>query len=120
MTAMVVRGKAIITCVIVTISLWLTTIHLKSQHLNLNILQIDFKIKAWERLRIPEELKQEVIDLVGLGEITCSQDLYDRYPDTDFVWEFICGSETQLSREENDGNATIEFIHEIEMILCEQ
>ena len=75
-------------------------------------MEVDFKIKAWERILIPEEIEDEVRELIEKKAIQNSQQLYDLYPHYELQWEFLSGTEEQMTEEENNGDPVIEIVNE--------
>jgi hypothetical protein len=75
-------------------------------------MQIDFKITAWERITIPQELEQEVIKAIQNEEITNADDLIEMFGDDCFYEGILTDVNQQMSIEENDHNATIEIIND--------
>jgi len=71
---------------------------------------IDFKISTWERVRIDDSIKEEVLTKLRSGEISSSSDLYRFYTDDKFSFDpdIIYETSEQLSPEENNGMSTIE------------
>jgi hypothetical protein len=75
-------------------------------------MQIDFKITAWERITIPQELEKEVIKAIQNEEITNADDLIEMFGDDCFHEGILTDVNQQMSIEENDHNATIEVIND--------
>ena len=71
---------------------------------------VDFKITTWERVSVPQEMVQEVINAIESGEIRNSTDLLDLFEEVTFEGILEETSE-QMLIEENDGQATIEVIN---------
>jgi hypothetical protein len=73
-------------------------------------MNVDFLVKTWERIEVSETIQDEVLGKIKSGEITCSNDICDNYPDTE--WEFKSESlieyTEQVSLEDNGGCATID------------
>jgi penicillin V acylase-like amidase (Ntn superfamily) len=78
---------------------------------------IDFKITAWERVTIPDELKTEVLRKLKSGEITSSNTLYNAVDCEDLFYQIQDDSGSQLSVEENEGDETICAYDEMEEIF---
>lgn len=72
---------------------------------------LDFKITAWERVYIPEEIQEEVIQKLKSGEIRTKVDALNHFKKEGAVFDDTIGIET-MCLEENRGHSTIEFIGE--------
>jgi hypothetical protein len=74
--------------------------------------RINFKVTLWEGVEIPDEHLNEVLAALENGEIKTSNDLVEFVDDLGghSEYEIIAESETQLTIEENGGDATIEVI----------
>lgn len=68
----------------------------------------DFKITVWERVNVPEEIQQEVLELIKKGEITSTEDLYQKYPNEDISHKSLDNTEEQMTPSANNGCATIQ------------
>lgn len=68
-------------------------------------MHIDFKISTWERVEIPSELEQEVLEAIKTGKITSTSDLVDKYS---LDWDKMEETDEQLIPADNDGQSTIE------------
>ena len=68
---------------------------------------LDFKVTVWERVFIPEEMKDEVLRGLEDGSIQNQGDLPF---DLDFESETMYDTGDQMSLEENEGQATIIFV----------
>jgi hypothetical protein len=76
--------------------------------------RINFKVTSWEGVNIPDEHLDEVLTALENGYILTSNDLVEFVDNLDghSEYEMIPESETQLTVEENGGDATIEVIGE--------
>ena len=74
--------------------------------------RINFKVTSWEGVEIPDEHLDEVLAALENGAIMTSSDLVEFVDDLGGYseYEMIPESETQLTVEENGGDATIEVI----------
>ena len=79
-------------------------------------MKVDFKITIWERVRVPDNLSEEVLSKLKSGEISSSEDLYNFLEDG-FESEFLLETGEQLLITENDGQATIEVVDEKRNII---
>lgn len=70
---------------------------------------VDFKITCWERVSIPEERKEEIIEKIKNGTISTANDLFEEYEDEVHLEGVIAETEEYMIPEENDGQATIEI-----------
>lgn len=70
---------------------------------------LDFKITAWDRVYIPEEIQEEVMQKLESGEVKTVEDALDYFEPRGVVFVDTIGFET-MSLEENIGAATIEAI----------
>jgi hypothetical protein len=68
---------------------------------------IDFKITTWERVSVPDDQLDEIIEQIKNGEINSSSDLCDECEDASFEGT-IDETAEQMSPSENDGQSTIE------------
>lgn len=77
-------------------------------------MNVDFKIKAWERVTVPDERKDEVIQALKNGKILTANDLITFLDDQDeraYEYEGVVPeTEEQMVVSENNGHATIEVI----------
>jgi hypothetical protein len=69
-------------------------------------MKFEFKITTWERVEVPEEKEQEILQLIKEGKITSSNEIFDHCPEASF--EIIPEVEEQMTPEENGDEATIE------------
>lgn len=69
---------------------------------------LDFKITTWERVFVPDELKEEVLRLLKDGKIKTANDACNI--EKIYFEGTIDGTEVQLVPKENDGFRTIDFI----------
>ena len=78
------------------------------------MVKINFKVTSWESVNIPDEHLDEVLAALENGYILTSNDLVEFVDNLDghSEYEMIPESETQLTVEENGGDATIEVIGE--------
>ena len=75
------------------------------------MLNIDFKITTWERVSVPTEHKDKVLEALNSGEIQTSNDLIEFIEDANFDGIMEETSE-QLTVEDNGNQPTIEIIDE--------
>lgn len=73
-------------------------------------MNVDFKVTTWERVSVPDELKDAVLEALNNGRIQTSNDLINFLDDRDSHGEYsiIAEVEEQMTPEENGGQATIE------------
>ena len=70
--------------------------------------QVDFKVTVWERVNIPDDKLNDVIERIRSGEISSSSDLF-YVLDDDCTYEGIIDDTMEpLTPEENDNQSTIE------------
>jgi hypothetical protein len=69
-------------------------------------MDFDFKITTWERITVPEEHEQKILEKIKSGEITTSNDIFDLFEDSQM--NILSEVEEQMSVEENGGCSTIE------------
>lgn len=73
-------------------------------------MHVDFKITAWERVQIPEEMEEEVLKGLKDGTIQNSNDLFELVEAKGGSYDgIIAETEEQILPSENDGQPTIEF-----------
>lgn len=72
-------------------------------------MHVDFKITAWERVDIPDEIKDEVMSMLDSGEISTANDIIEKFPEEAVYSGVIDGTGSQMTLTENGGVATIEF-----------
>lgn len=78
-------------------------------------MDFDFKIVTWERVKVPTEKEEEVLQALKTGRVTCSND----------IWEICEGAELgsvdwdveQMSVKENGDQSTIEVYEDGEIIF---
>jgi hypothetical protein len=77
---------------------------------------IDFKITAWERVRVTSTRAHTIIDKIKSGELYSSAQLTNVYdePESTFTG-IISETEEQLTVDKNDGKSTIEILNESQM-----
>ena len=68
----------------------------------------EFKITNWERVRVPSEIEDEVMEKIKSGEIESSNELLEEYPECTFEGEMEDCVADQMSLEANGGFSTIE------------
>jgi hypothetical protein len=73
-------------------------------------MHIDFKIITWERVEIPEEKEEEVLELLKQGKIQSSNDIFENIEEEwiGLSYDVIAETEQQISIEENKGYSTIQ------------
>lgn len=81
-------------------------------------MKFDFKITTWERVEVPTEHEEKVLEAIKNGTITSSQDVFDLLEDdTDMIdCNVILETEEQMSVEDNGGNSTIEVLDGTETV----
>jgi hypothetical protein len=77
-------------------------------------MKFDFKITCWERVSVPQEHSQKVLDAIASGKVENSSDVYDLLDDIeqDLSCEKIVDTDSAMSVTENGGNSTIEVYEE--------
>ena len=70
-------------------------------------MNIEFKITSWERVIIPEELEEIVLERIKSGDITSSAELLEEFGDCTFDGVIDEVTE-QMSVKQNNGYSTIE------------
>lgn len=68
----------------------------------------DFKITTWERIRVPEESEEEVLEKIKSGEITSANGVVEFDPNSTI--ERLDNADTQLTPSQHGGQATIEVL----------
>lgn len=69
---------------------------------------IDFKITTWERVYVPDEQKDNVLELLKNKTIESSNDMYNELDAEQLSLEKLDEVEEQMTVEENGGMSTIE------------
>ena len=70
---------------------------------------VDFKVTTWERVQIPEEIKEDVLNKIKTGEINSADDIFSEFDHENLSCDVIDEIPTeQMSVEENGGSSTIE------------
>lgn len=69
---------------------------------------IDFKVTAWERMEIPDDLEEEVMKAITEGKITQANDLWAVVKDFDGDCNIIDETIEQMDILKNDYQSTIE------------
>lgn len=77
-------------------------------------MKFDFKVTTWERLTVPQEDEQRVLEGIKDGSITSGDDIYGLNIDAECETLFETGE--QMSVKENGGCATIEVLEDTETI----
>jgi len=72
-------------------------------------MHVDFKVTAWERVQIPEEMQEDVLKGLKDGTIATANDLVEFVGEKGNYDGVIAESEEQMVISENDGQPTIEF-----------
>jgi hypothetical protein len=78
-------------------------------------MHVDFLIKTWERIYIPEEMREEVLEKLKAGEITTANDIYDlesAQGNESLSREVLDNTEQSVTLDENNGYNTIEVYGE--------
>lgn len=83
-------------------------------------MKVQFKIKTWEVITIPDDKLKDVIANIQSGKIKDSQDIYENltkneqisYFDRQFDREYNFDCDEQLTPDENEGYSTIEVYDE--------
>lgn len=73
---------------------------------------IDFKVTAWERVEIPEEIEQEVLEKIQNGEIKSANEVFEKCQHDELNCEMLLDTSLQMKIEENDFNSTIEVFND--------
>jgi hypothetical protein len=73
-------------------------------------MNIDFKIKVWERIEVPQELEEQALKLVQSGKITTGIELINWIDEQggNTNWEILPETEEYLTPKENENMSTIE------------
>ena len=77
-------------------------------------MDFDFKITVWERVTVPEDMEQTILDKIKNGEIQNSCDIKDLVPEA--VVDLLHDTESQMLPEENDNLCTIDVMENGESI----
>lgn len=79
-------------------------------------MKFDFKITTWERVTVPDNLKDEVLQAIKDEKITSSNGLHDWLSENghevDTEYSIIPEVEEQMTVEENGGSSTIEVLND--------
>ena len=71
---------------------------------------VDFKVTIWERITIPKELEEDILEKIKTGEINNSDDAWGLYGSViDNNYELLLDTNDPMYPEHNDGCATIEI-----------
>lgn len=75
-------------------------------------MDIDFKITTWERVSVPEEHEQKILELIKTGEISSSEQVFLALGSEADCLDFqrLGNVDVQMTPEENGGNSTIEVM----------
>jgi len=86
------------------------------------MIHIDQKITAWDRFSIEDEHKDALLIFMAKNPSFTSSDLYEWAYESglDPYTKLIEGSEETIDPYQNNGEATIEIIHENDLIMHEQ
>jgi len=71
-------------------------------------MKFDFKVTGWERVTVPEDKEQLVLDAIKNGTVETSSDVYDLLDDDGVDYEVLDDCNEQMTVEENGNQATIE------------
>jgi hypothetical protein len=77
-------------------------------------MEFDFKITTWERVTVPKEFEEKVLDGIKNRTITSSNDIHNICNDADY--KKLDGVDEQMTIDENGGSATIEVMENGNMI----
>jgi hypothetical protein len=72
---------------------------------------VEFKVKVWERIHVPNWMVEKVKEGIENGSIKNTSDLYELEDSTIFDSEILLETSEQLSKTENDEHPTIELIN---------
>lgn len=75
-------------------------------------MKVDFKIRTWERIIVPEELEDVVLEKLKSGEFDTTNEIFEFIEANGHSaqWEIIPECEEYISTDQNDGYATIEAL----------
>ena len=74
-------------------------------------MQFDFKVTSWQRITVPQEQEEKVLDAIKRGDINTASDVYNFLADEGNVSsETLLETETEMTLEDNGGFSTIEVI----------
>ena len=75
-------------------------------------MKVDFKVTTWERVEVPEEHKESVLEAIKSGEISTAQDIFNFLVDDDggLSCHKLDETDEQMTVDENGGNSTIEVL----------
>ena len=74
-------------------------------------MQFDFKVTSWQRITVPQEQEEKVLDAIKRGDINTASDVYNFLADEGNVSiENLLETETEITLEDNGGFSTIEVI----------
>lgn len=81
-------------------------------------MKFDFKITAWERVEVPEELEAAVLEKVKSGDLRTTNEIISFVEDRggSVSWEVIPECEEYLTPQDNGGEATIEVMEDGEFL----
>ena len=73
---------------------------------------VDFKITAWERVEVSDEIADKVLQMIKDGEIRTANDLFEDEELEDYcgVTSLVPETEDYMTLEENGGASTIEVL----------
>jgi hypothetical protein len=77
-------------------------------------MEFDFKITTWERVTVPKEFEEKVLDGIKNRTITSSNDIHNICSGADY--KKLDGVDEQMTIDENGGSATIEVMENGNMI----
>ena len=75
------------------------------------IMQVDFKITTWERVEIPQEYQDQVIEALKSGEVSTAEDLIQLLAEATYEG-VIAETDEQMTPEDNGGCSTIDVLDE--------
>ena len=78
---------------------------------------VDFKTTVWERIKIPEELQDLVVDKIKSGEIISANEMFGISEKFDEHFETLLDTSEQMYPSENDDFATIELYNDDNKII---
>jgi hypothetical protein len=73
-------------------------------------MEFDFKITTWERVTVPKEFEEKVLDGIKDGSITSAEDIFNL--DIDADCNKLDDVDEQMTVDENGGCATIDVLED--------
>jgi len=72
--------------------------------------KIDFKITVWERVYVPDQIYNDVLNDIKNDRIQSSDEIFGRYFHEDLSTEMLMDTTFQMMTHDNNGMSTIEIL----------